>query len=236
MSLKLGIIASSRSTTTPTPAVVTSGMVLYLDAGNVLSYPGTGTMWTDLTLNGNNGTLTNGASYNSNNGGSILFDGTNDYVSTGRSQFPSALQDRTAQIWFKKTNSGTVDVLFGYGSNANGSMFGSFILDTNLIYFWGFNVDTSIGYTITTNVWYNLAFTLNSGVLIAYINGSQVSTFSPAISTVIPTLIPSNLGINIHGGTNAWHGNISIYMIYNRALLSSEVLQNFNANKSRYGY
>jgi hypothetical protein len=59
--------------------IVTDGLVLYLDAGNVKSYPTTGTTWTDL-VGVNNGVLTNGPTFNPSNGGSIVFDGTNDYV------------------------------------------------------------------------------------------------------------------------------------------------------------
>ena len=62
------------------PSIITQGLVLALDAADRNSYPGTGTAWTDLSGNGNNGTLTNGPTYNSANGGSIVFDGSNDYV------------------------------------------------------------------------------------------------------------------------------------------------------------
>ena len=62
------------------PKIVTNGLVLALDAANTKSYPGSGTVWSDLTPNGNNGALTNGPTFNSANGGSIVFDGTNDYL------------------------------------------------------------------------------------------------------------------------------------------------------------
>jgi hypothetical protein len=65
------------------PKTVTNGLVLCLDAADKNSYSGTGTTWTDLTGNGNNGTLTNGPTFNSANGGSISFDGTNDYIDCG---------------------------------------------------------------------------------------------------------------------------------------------------------
>jgi hypothetical protein len=225
-----------QASVTPAIPIVSSGLVVYLDAGNPLSYAGTGTTWTDLSGNSNNGTLVNGPTYTSANGGSIVFDGVNDYATTGINSLPSGTQNRTTQIWFKRTNTGTVDVLFGYGKveSPNGGAFGAYVDGSNNIYFWSFNNDTSIAYTITTGVWYNLAFTLNSGVLIAYINGSQVYTFSPSISTVIVT---SLLGANAYAAinTNNLHGNIAVYMIYNRALTSTEILQNFNANKTRYG-
>ena len=62
------------------PEITESGLVLALDAGNLKSYPTTGTTWTDLSGRGNTGTLTNGPTYSSANGGSIVFDGVNDYV------------------------------------------------------------------------------------------------------------------------------------------------------------
>ena len=65
--------------------IITSGLVLFLDAGNTSSYPGSGTTWTDLSGNGNNGTLTNGPTYTSSNGGAIVFDGINDFVNSGSS-------------------------------------------------------------------------------------------------------------------------------------------------------
>ena len=78
------------------PSLVMNGLVLCLDAGNSKSYPGTGTTWTDLSGNGNNGTLTNGPTYSSANGGSLVFDGTNDYTQTPLSgTFPQI----TVEFW-----------------------------------------------------------------------------------------------------------------------------------------
>ena len=62
--------------------IVKDGLVLDLDAAKKDSYPGTGTAWNDISGNRNNGTLTNGPTFNSSNGGSIVFDGTNDYINT----------------------------------------------------------------------------------------------------------------------------------------------------------
>lgn len=65
------------------PKIVTDGLVLCLDAANPKSYPGSGTVWSDLSGNGNNGTLVNGVGYNSNNGGYLTFDGSNDGGGSG---------------------------------------------------------------------------------------------------------------------------------------------------------
>jgi hypothetical protein len=85
-----------------TNKVVQSGLVLNLDAGASTSYPGSGTTWTNLVGGGNNGTLTNGPTYSSANGGSIVFDGTNDYVSYGIS-LANGFSAITVNAWVKPT-------------------------------------------------------------------------------------------------------------------------------------
>ena len=86
------------------PRVVTDGLVLCLDAGNVKSYPGSGTTWTDLSGKGNTGTLTNGPTYSSANGGSIVFDGVDDRVSG--TSFNTG-QNFTINAWIYPTLLGT---------------------------------------------------------------------------------------------------------------------------------
>ena len=82
------------------PSIVRNGLVLYLDAANVKSYPGSGTTWTDLSGLGNNGTLTNGPTYNGSNAGNIVLDGTNDSISTTRAITSTpALSNWTYEIW-----------------------------------------------------------------------------------------------------------------------------------------
>ena len=83
--------------------IVTDGLVLYLDAANTKSYTGTGTTWYDLTKNGNNGVLTSGPVYNSENGGNITFDGVDDYVNLGN---PNSLDilNFTICAWVKSTS------------------------------------------------------------------------------------------------------------------------------------
>lgn len=90
------------------PENVTNGLVLALDAGNKLSYPGSGTVWKDLSGNNNNGTLTNGPTFDSNNGGSIVFDGTNDYVSNTMSN-PGSMPI-TFEFWIYSNSSSPVGI------------------------------------------------------------------------------------------------------------------------------
>ena len=81
------------------PRIVTDGLVFCVDAANKRSYPGVGTTWTDLTANKNNGTLTNGPTFDSANGGSIVFDGTNDYVDLGSSLSISTSSPFSVEFW-----------------------------------------------------------------------------------------------------------------------------------------
>jgi hypothetical protein len=219
------------------PNTVTNGLVLYLDAGNTNSYPGTGTSWRDISGNSNNGTLINGPTFNSGNGGSIVFDGVDDYVTCGN--------DASVQI-----NQGTISAWVrtsSPGSNFRGIItkqlnYGLFTNDGVLVTFdWG-NVQTrSTGINIADNIWKNVAmtFTTNTGTpsnnAIIYLNGSAV---------LITTIKYSNNTIDIElgrggsgggGNTQLLNGRIANAQIYNRALTQAEILQNYNALKGRYG-
>jgi hypothetical protein len=129
-------------------SVVTTGLQLYLDAGNASSYPGTGTAWTDLSVNGRNGTLTNGPTYSGTNGGSIVFDGTNDYVQCTGSLTVTAA---TFVAWIKRNgNQGQYDgILFSRGTNTTGM---NFQVSNQLGYHWNDAIATygwQSGLTIT---------------------------------------------------------------------------------------
>ena len=97
----------------PSSNIIVDGLILHLDAGNSSSYSGSGTTWTDLSGEGNNGTLVNGTSYTSDDGGSLVFDGTNDYVNLGAVQINTAAG--TIGMWIKLDS--TVGRFFGRGGN-----------------------------------------------------------------------------------------------------------------------
>jgi hypothetical protein len=94
-------ISHSFATATTFPKIVTNGLVLNYDAGQQNSYSGSGTTWTDLSGRGNTGTLTNGPTYSSANGGSIVFDGVDDYVNIGsQSLVGSGTSPFSVELWF----------------------------------------------------------------------------------------------------------------------------------------
>lgn len=206
------------------PRVITDGLVLYLDAANTRSYPGTGTTWSDLSRGGNNGTLTNGPTFDSSNGGSIVFDGVDDYTSVS----PNILSVNTVCGWFRSTSTSGFRRLWQWGINEFSAYLNSGTYDLRIIYKQN---DSPTSYSFSANTWTNVAATYNGTTLNVYIAGTQIfsSTRLPASSNN-QFLIGSTIG-----GTQNWNGNISQTLVYNRALSSTEILQNYNATKGRFG-
>jgi len=218
------------------PSIVTSGLVLNLDAANNKSYPGSGTTWTDLSGNGNNGTLTNFGSqtiWNKDNGGSIVFDGTNDYASfSDANLLPTA--GLTVCAWFKTTVANKWIIDKSNGGITNGYLLAGTSAGNMVFYINNISVNSNPS-TVTSGLWINIVGTWTpSNSLILYQNGVQVATNTTSIPATI-----NNPSANLQIGRRAtavdyWNGNIAQTQIYNRALTASEVLQNYNALKSRF--
>jgi len=229
-------LTGSRFNSTNTVVTITSGSILYLDAGDLSSYSGTGTTWTDLSGYGNNGTLTNGPTFDNTYKGSIVFDGTNDYVNCNNS---SNLQITQGSIsaWAKTT----ITTVNYYGILVKQSNYGLFVYGGNLAtYDWGNGVLRNSGVSIADGQWkyLTMTFTTNTGTpsnnAIFYINGVAVSTFTIKWSTDAQSLIVG-MGGSLGSPGQFFPGNVAIAQVYNRALTASEVLQNFNATRTRFG-
>jgi hypothetical protein len=216
--------------------LVTSGLVLHLDAGNVLSYPGTGTVWTDLSGYGNNGTLTNGPTYSSANGGSIVFDGTNDVVTCGNA---ASLQITVGTIaaWINATNSNS-----GYnGIIAKQFAWSLFVRDNLLVsYDWGAGGgERNTGVTVGNNTWKYVAMSFNETIgtpsnnAIIYIDGSPVLTTTVKNNSQSVALAIGDG--SVPSASQNFGGNISQVTVYNRVLSAAEVTQNYNTLRGRYG-
>ncbi len=224
-----------------TKAVVQSGLVLNLDAGASTSYPGSGTTWTDLSGQGNNGTLTNGPTYNSANGGSIVFDGSDDYINVPANA-SNILTTLTMESWFKPTGTpgGGFHVLFQKeGGFSGGSVYGLRALDSSTFYamicYSNLTGDQNFLYSntvATVGNWYHVVSTFDSSYnWKIYINGSLENS---STLTNVPYQISSLINIGT-GDSRYTNGNISSVKIYNIALTASEIQQNFNALRARYG-
>lgn len=227
------------------PKIVTDGLVLYLDAANRYSYPGSGTTWSDISRGGKNGTLTNGPTYSSADGGSIVFDGTDDCVQLGNaSNFILNPIGITIESWcktnvdnqyrklFTTINSGTQSITGVYFSLGPNGAFGEYYP-----YYLGIKTDVgtqSAIYTlpISTTRYNHLLGTYNGTSINLYLNGSLVATQAQT-GNIITTGIARISGYD--NNSESWNGNISTVKIYNRALSATEVLQNYNATKTRFG-
>ena len=225
-------------TRTHSPRIVTDGLVLALDAGNTKSYPGSGTSWSDISGQGNNGTLTNGPTYSSDNGGSIVFDGTNDYIDvSGTESFNAPLSiNFTLSIWMYPTKTGNWQGVFTK-NRSTGTQVGLFLSSSNEFVF-GFSGSGGnlIGSSFSTNTWYHVVLVqaANTSRKI-YINGSldvtKTSTFGTTSSGSETFRLGQASGVNEYFG-----GRISNASIYNnKALTASEVKQNYNAFRGRFG-
>jgi hypothetical protein len=227
------------------PKIVTDGLVLYLDAANNKSYPGSGTTWTDLSRGGNNGTLTNGPTFNSANGGSIVFDGVDDYVDCGLSTFQPT--QMTLSVWMSR------------GSLANGGIItrGNINAGTELGISFGYSPSFGPGGGYPPDYYIVGRTTTYNNQLLYQYPTSSLNTFHSITYTVINNtsaalyydgnLVASTNTIGSIGadGTNMmlgkWNnygplnGKIANAQIYNRALSATEVLQNYNATKTRFG-
>jgi Concanavalin A-like lectin/glucanases superfamily len=209
------------------PDLIQDGLVLCLDVANTKSYPGSGTSWVDLSRNGNNGTLTNGPTFNSANGGSIVFDGTNDHI-VG-SLTTSLGSQFSLSAWFKKSNNNLAN-LFGF----QGSPTLELLVDqTNRLNIWDGAGDHFYSFTTTINLWYNMTVVKNASNLLLYINDAPtpVLNFSTTYSNTNTNLILAKHPVANNGYLN---GNISQMLIYNFALSKIQIAQNYNATKGRF--
>lgn len=210
---------------------VSSGLILHLDAGNSSSYSGSGTTWTDLSTSSNNGTLTNGPTYNTSAGGSVDLDGNNDSIRTSSEMFnPNA--NFTFSAWANADNTTGTHTLVSDRNNAGSFQLrisgGSWqIVDSYVIDVGMFNASGPVA----TDYWYNITVTRSSNTYSLYINGRFVSSFTSSNSY---DRGPKDIGTN-YTTTELWDGKISQVMAYNRALSATEILQNFNHFKVRYG-
>jgi len=231
------------------PSISTSGLVLEMDASNPRSYPGSGSVWYDVSGNSNNGTLYNTPTYVSGSAGYISFNGTNQYMqanigTTSLNGDPSCTIEFVAQIPQNFVTSG----FWGLGGSGQGLSFEGWTPNTNRIHWDVYDstrLDTGIDYAL--NTWYHVVWTKNgTGVettnVSNYVNNVQSTLTKTRDRTSGPALNTSTPGVGtvlgrINGDANAYYAavKIGVYRLYNRALSAAEVTQNFNALRGRYG-
>ena len=223
------------------PSIVSSGLVLNLDAGNIKSYPGSGTSWFDLSGNAINGTLRNSPTFDSSiKNGTLIFNGTNSNIQLGNASIFMPTGAITVSMWVNSTVVNTYKKMFVTVTAGTSTIDGIYMSFGPNPYYSYTGIGTAAGGNIiaisssilNVNTWYNICGTYNGTTICHYLNGSLGGTASQT-GTI------KNAGIGrISGYDNnneTWSGYISNINIYNRALSANEVAQNFNALRGRYG-
>jgi hypothetical protein len=219
---------------------VTTGLVLNLDAGNYASYPTTGTKWVDISGNYNNGVLTNGPVWSNTSGGTFTFDGVDDYVNIPTFLLP--VSSFSCESFFQWSNLGSDrGSIFSLNYNYPNSGYlirqkddgsGKFVVWSD------YGSESGIFSTaaLTNNTWNHVVVVQSVGTCLIYINGvldSSQSLPNPVLNQSYPILLGTRA---LSGSVGAFlTGKISVSKIYNRVLSASEVLQNYNALKGRFG-
>ena len=220
------------------PRIVTDGLVLALDAANTKSYGGSGTTWTDLSGNGTDGTIS-GATHTSGTDGYFDFDGTNDYVDTTSGWTNFGTDPFTIEVWYRPhTNDSEFETLVG---NASGGA-GTFQLD--------YNGSNNLRFTVSTNPgeYVDSSISLSVGVwkqVVIVREGTGTNQFKIYSNGDLNTTGTLNVNLNgsaqlrigrNRGGVYYYDGEISNVKAYKgKALTATEVAQNFNALRGRYG-
>ncbi len=227
------------------PGIVRTGLHIYLDPADRRSYPGagTGSTITDLSGNGYTGTFTNGAFYNSFNGGCIVTDGVNDFVSCPAGSLGSATSNYSFGGWYRCTDFNNAKYIITRGRDGFGGGWSLFAyVDTAGI------PQASFVYTVPSTVGVGCAGTvpvkLNSWfhIMGVWINGTSMTLY---INGQVQNILATT-GSNLRSSTSGWNlgtvtsttfssGNTGAVYVYTRALSAAEVAQNFNAHRKRYG-
>ena len=232
------------STLSGGPGIVKNGLILYLDAGNTKSYPGSGLTWSDITSN-ISATLTNGPSFSTANNGSIGFDGVDDlvwipFVLNTNSSFTIEVIAKCSNM---DTNIATRETIWSFNSGT----FGYQLLDLEI---WGdlmksFNGDGTnftaapiqlAATNINSNNWHNYLLSSNNGSWSWYLDGININNYTPTYTGTSSYFKLASRGSSNTGSAQSWNGKINVVKIYNRSLTAAEVLQNYNAIKSRFNY
>ena len=227
------------------PKIVTNGLILALDAANNKSYPGSGTAWRDLSGNGKNLTLTNSPTFSAANQGSIVFDGTNDYAVLNP---VSVFNVYCISMWFKPTTiinstSAFKPLIHFKSSTAKYISFGDTTSRVANEYITivqepgDRRTAVNDGGSLSAGVWYNVVFNYESSKYNVYINNTLKSTTIGSSLGDVPLITdPDFIYLNSYEGVSGYlDSSLSICTIYNRTLTASELLQNYNTTRIRFG-
>jgi hypothetical protein len=226
--------------------IITSGLTVLLDAGYIPSYPRSGTTWSDLSGNDRNTSLLNGPSYNSDYGGSLFFDGSDDYLSIP--YFNQTTQSFAVETWFKpQQNTEYLRGILSCGDIWSGGLVGTgwclgYFPENTQISYGVKGSDGTIyretGPLLSANTIYNLFMVRNTeeNILRLYVNGALYNSVAvPSSVSLSGNRLTITHRIWEYSPIGPFGDFYSIKVYNNKSFTSSEVLQNYNAQKSRYG-
>ena len=216
--------------------IITTDLEWHFDAGNTSSYPGSGTTWTNLISSGPDAELVNGASYSSDGGGSIAFDGSNDKVEIGSytSPYTDVILPNpcTVEFWVAVGGtSGTNQILLGHVSYNNGGYIPFLVGNQVYVSNGGYGIAFTHSFP-RDGTFERLTLTRNNADVEGFLNGVSQGTTTINASNDI---IGSTLGTFLGGG-NAFTGNIAEFNVYSSVLSDTDIAANFDITKARYGY
>ena len=230
------------------PRIVTDNLVFYLDSANTKSYPGSGTTWTDLKNGGYDATL-NGPSWSNTNSGIFTYDGTDDRATFDKSTFTLG-STFTIEVWYRFTSSETNVFnnggLFTQGADGDwntsvGSNKG-LILGANQIVYktsGGTTIWTAYTSTPSQNNWHQFVFTFNAGTGNVLIDGGTSTIYSATNFQSSYSNTNGMYGVGLADKTSNYRGemigDIAIFKVYNVVLTASEIEQNYNTLRGRFG-
>lgn len=222
------------------PRIVTNGLIGYWDAGNARSYPGSGTTWTDLSGNGNTGTLYNSPTYSSNNGGYLSFNGTTQYVGCGSNYNSISTNGVSYCVWFQVPNYTSFHRLVTLNNTTN-TDYDQYIQVSVTSGVISSGTNTNSGYKVATtpvgtNRWNYAVATFDKTTINIYLNGVNdggTTTGTPVMNSSFGNLeIARLVAVSVYYYGAPFIANVSMY---NRALSAIEVKQNYNALRGRFG-
>jgi hypothetical protein len=219
------------------PSIVTQNLIFCVDAGNIKSYPGSGTTWSDLSGNSNNLTLTNSPTWNSS--GYFSTGATGYFTGSGSASIPTGNSTYTMICWARVTGSWAIGrgimSIGGYGTNNQSNALRTG--DTGSVgnfknYWWNNDLDsTNNNAGLSVGTWFMVTAQFDGTTRRLWANTTNVASDTPTSHNVLTTTV--QVGMTYSG--EYFQGDISNASIYNRALSATEISQNFNALRGRYG-
>ena len=218
------------------PKIVNTDLAIYLDAANTRSYPGSGTPWNDLSRNDADGTLINGPTFNSVNGGIISLDGSNQYVEIPKTGILSGKSSFTINCWIRPTSLVGIRPIFV--NYYVGNLEVLLRINNSNLQFYTYT-SSQIGGTTqsftTVNQWSNVVATYDGATMMTYVNGVPSPTTYSQTGGLATSTLPYLIGYYTSPTVYYFSGDVSNCAVYTSCLSSAQVVQNYDALKSRFG-